>query len=380
MASYSRVSENRFNKSTDIAVDSVITSLIPITLRVPLKFGDQTISNIVCFRVRLTVSDSSGRTAEGWGETPLSVQWAWPSEVAYQDRLDSLVEFCRKLQQAWPTYQASGHPLEIGYDFIRNVLPDLQGSHNARAHRGEELPYLAALIANSAFDIALHDAYGNLHQVDIYDTYNATYMNRNLAAFLEPAASQLSTVSFSDTYPQDFLVYPPPQKLAAWHLVGGLDPLTPSELNDNSPEDGYPVLLREWIKTDGLKCLKIKLRGKDFDWDYDRLVQVGTISLQTGVEALSADFNCCVQEKAYVNQVLDRLRDEEPAIFERLLYVEQPFEYDLEQRHLDVHDVARRKPLFLDESAHDWQHVRLGYELGWNGVALKTCKTQTAPY
>jgi hypothetical protein len=33
--------------------------------------------------------------------------------------------------------------------------------------------------------------------------------------------------------------------------------------------------------------------------------------------------------------------------------------------------------LFLDESAHNWQMVRLGRELGWSGVALKTCKTQT---
>ena len=31
----------------------------------------------------------------------------------------------------------------------------------------------------------------------------------------------------------------------------------------------------------------------------------------------------------------------------------------------------------MDESAHDWEHVRLGRELGWTGVALKTCKTQT---
>ena len=31
----------------------------------------------------------------------------------------------------------------------------------------------------------------------------------------------------------------------------------------------------------------------------------------------------------------------------------------------------------LDESAHNWQLVRLGRELGWTGVALKTCKTQT---
>ncbi len=31
----------------------------------------------------------------------------------------------------------------------------------------------------------------------------------------------------------------------------------------------------------------------------------------------------------------------------------------------------------MDESAHDWQLVRLGRSLGWTGVALKTCKTQT---
>jgi hypothetical protein len=31
----------------------------------------------------------------------------------------------------------------------------------------------------------------------------------------------------------------------------------------------------------------------------------------------------------------------------------------------------------MDESAHDWRLVRLGRELGWTGVALKTCKTQT---
>ena len=39
--------------------------------------------------------------------------------------------------------------------------------------------------------------------------------------------------------------------------------------------------------------------------------------------------------------------------------------------------VSARKPLFMDESAHDWRLVRLGRTLGWTGVALKTCKTQT---
>jgi hypothetical protein len=68
---------------------------------------------------------------------------------------------------------------------------------------------------------------------------------------------------------------------------------------------------------------------------------------------------------------------EQPRLYGMLLYVEQPFPYELESSRIDVHSVAARKPLFMDESAHDWELVRLGRSLGWTGVALKTCKTQT---
>ena len=82
-------------------------------------------------------------------------------------------------------------------------------------------------------------------------------------------------------------------------------------------------------------------------------------------------------DPAYVNGVLDRVKVELPALWSRLSYVEQPFPYELEAHRIDVHSVSNRCPLFLDESAHDWRIVRLGRELGWTGVALKTCKTQT---
>jgi L-alanine-DL-glutamate epimerase-like enolase superfamily enzyme len=159
--------------------------------------------------------------------------------------------------------------------------------------------------------------------------------------------------------------------------VGGLDPIDSADLAGDEPDDGYPVLLAEWIKRDGLTCLKIKLRGNDGAWDYERVVRVGRVAIAHGVQWLTADFNCTVTEPAYVNEILDRLRSAEPKLYEMLLYVEQPFPYELEEHRIDVHSVSERKPLFLDESAHDWQHVRLGRELGWTGVALKTCKTQT---
>jgi L-alanine-DL-glutamate epimerase-like enolase superfamily enzyme len=84
-----------------------------------------------------------------------------------------------------------------------------------------------------------------------------------------------------------------------------------------------------------------------------------------------------VTDPAYVTEILDRLLVEQPRIYQMLLYIEQPFPYDLEKHRIDAHSVSARKPLFLDESAHDWRFVRMGRELGWTGVALKTCKTLT---
>jgi len=106
-------------------------------------------------------------------------------------------------------------------------------------------------------------------------------------------------------------------------------------------------------------------------------VKVGEIALEKDVRWLSADFNCTVTDPAYVNEILDRLLLERPKIWQLILYVEQPFPYELEENRIPVHSVSARKPLFMDESAHDWRLVRLGRELGWNGVALKTCKTQS---
>jgi len=341
-----------------------------------LKFGPETTTEVVCARVHMTVVNRQGQKAPGWGETPLSVQWTWPSSLSYQERCDTLQRFCRMLAEAWIHFGRHGHPIELGSDFIETVLPDLLDQINSeRGEQAEPMPHLAALVCCSAFDIALHDAYGRLLERDVYSTYNAEFMNKDLAAFIQPAEG--SNISFVGKYPEDFFCSPVPQSLPAWHLVGGKDLLDASELTGDEPDDGYPVLLPDWIKRDGLTCLKVKLRGNDSQWDYERLLKVGEIAIKENVQWLTSDFNCTVIEPAYVNNILDRLIDEYPGIYQMILYVEQPFPYDLEKNQIDVHSVSARKPLFMDESAHDWKLIRLGRSLGWTGVALKTCKTQT---
>ena len=106
-------------------------------------------------------------------------------------------------------------------------------------------------------------------------------------------------------------------------------------------------------------------------------MSVGQLALKGSCPWLTTDFNCTVKDPEYVNEILDRLESEHRKISDMILYVEQPFPYDLEKYSIDVHSVSGRKPLFMDESAHDWELVARGRELGWTGVALKPCKTQT---
>ncbi len=363
-------------KPTDVRPVAATLYFLPIKTRVPLKFGPEITTEVTCARVRVTVRDRQGREAVGWGETPLSVQWVWPSSLPYEARHEVLKKCTLDLAADWAGFDRYGHPLEIGEAFTREVLPDrLRKANRDRGPGAEAMPWLAALVCSSAFDLAVHDAYGNLHGVRTYETYGPEHMNADLSAFLTPAEG--ADVGFAGKYPADFLVAARPDRVPAWHLVGGLDPIDPADLTGKEPDDGEPVLLRDWVRRDGLKCLKVKLRGNDAVWDYDRLLKVGKLAVEEGVDWLTADFNCTVHDPAYVNELLDRLVAEHPRISGMLLYVEQPFPYDLEAHRIDVHSVSARKPLFMDESAHDWSHVKLGRSLGWTGVALKTCKTQS---
>lgn len=363
------------SKPSDIRVTGTELYFLPVKTRVPLKFGPETLDSVTCARVKLDVESASGQKASGWGETPLNVQWVWPSRLPYAERHEALKKFTLALAKAWSKFKHSGDPLEVGYAFQKTKLVDEMARFNDTARYGlEPLPWLAGLVCCSLFDIALHDAFGKVVGKPIYECYSTEYLNRTLSKYLE---SDEKSVSFAKKYPADFLEFPRPDVLPAWHLVGGLDPISEDELTGDEPDDGYPVLLEDWIESDGLDCLKIKLRGTDRIWDYDRIVRVGQIALKHDVHFLTTDFNCTVKKPEYVNEILDSLAALEPEICARIRYVEQPFPYDLEANAIDVHSVSERKPLYMDESAHDWEVVRFGRRLGWTGVALKTCKTQT---
>ena len=60
----------------------------------------------------------------GWGETPLSVQWVWPSSLSYDARNQVLLQLTERLAAAWARFDVLGAPDGSG-----------RGVHGARAAR-----------------------------------------------------------------------------------------------------------------------------------------------------------------------------------------------------------------------------------------------------
>jgi L-alanine-DL-glutamate epimerase-like enolase superfamily enzyme len=193
----------RVMKSTDIQIVASELYLLPTRARCPLKFGHQVVTQVTCARVKLTVRNRAGQEAVGWGETPLNVEWAWPSDLTYEFRYQSMESLCLKLAKAWSEFDPFGHPLELGNDFMEFVLPGLVAAHQSDLPAEQAISRLATLICTSAFDLALHDAYGELLKRPTYSTYGKEFLNRDLSAFL--VSNDDKGDRFAGIYPEAFL-------------------------------------------------------------------------------------------------------------------------------------------------------------------------------
>ena len=87
--------------SYDVLIRGLSLDFIPVQTRVPLKFGTEVLASVTCSRVCIEVEGRNGSKAKGWGETPLSVQWVWPSELTYVERHQALIEFLESAHQAF---------------------------------------------------------------------------------------------------------------------------------------------------------------------------------------------------------------------------------------------------------------------------------------
>ena len=199
------------SKLTDIRATSATVYFLPVKTRIPYRFGTEELKQVTCVRVSIDAESRGGKRSTGWGEAPLSAQWAWPSHTTFVARQNAMMSLCMELGKQWADFDYSGHPMEVGHAFLTNVLNRALVDLNHDCE--ENMTWLAALVCNSAFDLALHDAYGHLVGKSIYDTYDAEHLNRDLSHYLTP--SKNSEAKFQGRYPADFLVNPKPATVPA---------------------------------------------------------------------------------------------------------------------------------------------------------------------
>ena len=190
--------------------------------------------------------------------------------------------FCKILLPAWSGFESWGIRSKSGISSMQVAFPALRQQFNDGRDAAHRLPFLAG--AGLSFGIR-HRAARRLRDVarraDLY-TYNRDWMSRDLSWYLGAGGRQqrrfsrhciLRISSCSRRQPG----WPPGTSSAASIRSTQRDEW-PSQSHD-----GLPVLLADWIERDGLSCLKIKLRGNDAAWDYQRIVRVGEIALEHGV-------------------------------------------------------------------------------------------------
>ena len=361
---------------SDIKILEAESSFTPLKFRTPLKFGAVVIEDIVYSQVRVKVENHRGEIAEGFGGILLSDGWAWPSKVVeHSQRERTMKEATKELCHLFSSDKEFGHPVQIFFN-LEKEFKKIKKEVSERSNLKEEMPFLGILLCASPIDAALHDAFGNVNKISIYDGYGAEFMSD-----LSPWLGE----KFKGKYIADYLRKEYLPRIPVFHLVGGLDKLRKNEVDkDDISADGLPNSLEEWIEKDGLTCLKIKLKGNDLNWDIQRVLEVAKVaheiktSQNRGELFFSGDTNEQCENPEYLVEMLNKIKEKSPRVFEEILYLEQPTERDLDKHAFDLHKLSRIKPILLDESLINLKNFERAKELGWSGIALKTCKGQSA--
>ena len=353
-----------------IAVVEAESEKFPYLYRSPLKFGGRVVKDVTVFRVALSLEDqNTKKKAHGIGEMTMGTAWAWPSaNLTPEMALKTVIVLAERIVAAATSLLADQHPLHLASQ-IKPIAKRLAEELAASMKLTEAIPDLAIALAVSPLDIALHDAYGRLHGKNSFDCFTHEHVGADLSHFLgeEFLGKDFSEIIAPKTAPTLFL----------YHLVGSLDPLSKDDLN-RKIDDGLPETLEDWIRSQQLSHLKIKLTGKELDADVGRVVEIDRIASRafpTKQFSYSLDFNEACENEDYVIDFLERLERLNREAVPKIHYIEQPMGRDLRLRkEVTMHRVSRLKPVVIDESLTDLEMLRFAKQQGYSGVAVKACK------
>ena len=362
-------------RKTDIRVEDVSIAYEEYKYRMPIKFGGHVVNRATVLNVNCSVKTGDGRPARGFGSMPLSNTWSFPSKtLSYETTLGAMQALAEEIAKVTRGYKEFGHPIDINWA-LDPVYRKLAADLSERLHLAEPIPPLCTLVTASAFDAAIHDAFGKAHRLNCYHTYGPEFMKYDLAHYLGP--------EYKGEYPSRYVSQEPKRRMPMYHLVSAIDPIEETDITTRV-DDGLPETLPEWIRYNGLTHFKIKLNGDDRRWDVDRVLRVDKVATpverQRGVRdwVYSLDFNEKCPNVGYLLDFLREVKQKTPEGYERIQYVEQPTARDLKAHPENVmHEAAKLRPVVIDESLTDVEALLLARQMGYTGAALKACKGQS---
>jgi hypothetical protein len=180
--------------------------------------------------------------------------------------------------------------------------------------------------------------------------------------------------------PADLLPAEPNRSTAVRHTVGLGDPLTAADVTADRPDDGLPLTLAEYVRTDGVDHFKLKLSA-DRERDATRLARVADTLADLGVE----EYRCTVDANegyesaaAFKRQWTAHAADPELSdLFDHLAYVEQPLPRDealTPETEAVFSNWADAPPIIIDESDGRVDDAARALRHGYAGTSHKNCK------
>src|SRR5262245_10772877 len=173
------------SRATDARIAEVNHQFQDFKYRAPYQFGGRSVDRVTILNVECRVRTRDGREAWGFGSMTLGNAWAFPA--ASQDAgLGAMKAIADQLRPIPAACDEQGHPVDLFRALEPEYLRAAQTLSGAR-QLSPPIPKLCTLVVASAFDAAIHDAYGKVFGLSCYRTNGREFMSRDLSHDLGPS-------------------------------------------------------------------------------------------------------------------------------------------------------------------------------------------------
>jgi len=330
-----------------------------VKLRLPFRFGVITLTEATQAVIRVRVALADGRSGTGIAAETLAAKW-FDKNLALTDD-QNLDQLRQALDIAVGLYRAqpASTPFALYADTYRE-----QRARGAAL----ELNPLVASFGPALLDRAIIDALGRILGLSFADMIRA-----NVPGI---AATALTPDLAGFEVPRFLARLTPGATIDVRHTVGLVDPITAADQPASQRvNDGLPETLEEVARFYGCRYYKLKVGGK-VEADLDRLSRVAAV-----LDREAGDYRATLDGNEQYDGVegiaaLWRRMAETPRLkrlVDAILFVEQPIKRAVALSR-PVEELARLRPLEIDESDGELESFPAAIKLGYTGVSSKNCK------